>query len=71
MMKRTTKSPVSEALKKAIADSGLSYLRLEKETGILRQNLMNFMAGRTSLRLDSVDKLAVFFGLEMTLRKGK
>ncbi len=71
MAKRTTKMPMTDALKKAIAESELPYLRLEKETGVLRQNLMNFMAGKTSLRLDIADKLAVYFGLDVTKRKGK
>lgn len=71
MAKRSTKMPMADALKKAIAECELPYLRLEKETGVLRQNLMNFMGGRTSLRLDNADKLAVYFGLEVTKRKGE
>ncbi|RIK72427.1 MAG: hypothetical protein DCC68_26430 [Planctomycetota bacterium] len=71
MPKRNMKMPMTDALKAAIAESGLPYLRLEQETGVLRQSLMKFMAGETSLRLDIADKLAVYFGLEVTKRKGK
>jgi Cro/C1-type HTH DNA-binding domain len=63
---------MSATLRKAIADSGMSFKALERETGITRQSLMKFAAG-TSLRLDIADTLADFFGLELTptRRKGK
>jgi transcriptional regulator with XRE-family HTH domain len=63
--------PISQALRQAIADSGLSFKRLEKETGVLRQSLMKFAKGEQSLRGDFMDCLAVFFGLELRKRKSK
>lgn len=57
--------PITDALKKAIADSGKSFRELERETGIIRQSLMRFMRGERSLRLDIADKLANYFGLKL------
>lgn len=67
----TSKSqvPISGALQKAIVDSKLPFLTLEQKTGVKRQSLMKFMAGETSLRLDIADRLAAYFGLELTKRK--
>lgn len=63
---------MTATLRKAIADSGLSMKALERETGVTRQSLMKFVAG-TSLRLDIADRLAAYFGLELTRtgRKGR
>jgi transcriptional regulator with XRE-family HTH domain len=64
--------PISRVLREAIADSGLSFKRLEKETGVLRQSLMKFARGEQSLRGDFLDRLAAFFDLELRAkRKGR
>jgi hypothetical protein len=64
--------PITRALRQAIAGSGLSFKRLEKETGVLRQSLMRFARAEQSLRGDLMDRLAVFFGLELRpKRKGR
>ncbi len=57
--------PITAALRRAIAESGLSFNALERETGVLRQSLMKFARGEQSLRGDFMDRLAVFFGLEV------
>ena len=57
--------PISGVLRRAILESGHSFKRLEKETGVLRQSLMKFVRGEQSLRGDIMDKLAVFFKLEL------
>jgi transcriptional regulator with XRE-family HTH domain len=56
---------MTETLRQAIAESGLSFKRLEQETGVVRQSLMKFARGEQSLRLDLADKLAAYFGLEL------
>jgi hypothetical protein len=63
--------PIADALRKAIADSGLNFKALERETGVLRQSLMKFVRGEQSLRGDLMDKLAVFFDLQLVKRKSK
>lgn len=60
---------MTEVLKKAIAESGVPHLRLEKETGVQRASIMRFMRGEQSLRLDMAARLAKFFELELTKRK--
>lgn len=57
--------PISDLLRRTIQDSGIPFLTLEKETGVLRQSVMRFVSGQTSLHLDSADKLATYFGLEL------
>ena len=58
---------MTEVLRQAIADCGLSFNELERQTGILRQCLMRFAKREGSMRLDQADKLAEFFGVELTL----
>jgi plasmid maintenance system antidote protein VapI len=61
---------VTEALKKAIADSGLTYSDIERETGVKRASVLRFMRGERTLRLDMADRLVAFFGIEIR-RKGR
>ena len=69
--RRKTYDTMTEAICEAIAESELSFKALERETGVLRQSLMKFAAGEQTLRLDAADKLAEFFGIEITRRKAK
>ena len=67
----STEGPISRVLREAIAESGLSFKRLEKETGVLRQSLMKFCREEQSLRGDCFDRLAEYFNLELRpKRKG-
>ena len=70
-MARGRRKPVTmtERLRVAVNASPLSFQALERETGLLRQTLMKFARGESSLRLDMADKLAEYFGLELTKRK--
>ena len=69
--KPKTYRTMTNALREEIARSGVSFKMLERETGVVRQSLMKFAAGKQSLRLDMADKLAQYFGLEVAQRKGK
>lgn len=62
---------MSKRIREALNDSPLSFKALEKETGVLRQTLMRFARSEASLRLDKADKLAEYFGLELTERKDR
>ena len=62
---------ISETLRQAIAECGVSFASLERETGVLRQSLMKFARGETSLRLDIADKLAAYFGLTLVRKPDK
>jgi hypothetical protein len=63
---------MSEVLKRAVAESGLAHIAIERATGVKRGSIARFMAGTQSLRLDKADALAAFFGLELRpKRKGR
>jgi plasmid maintenance system antidote protein VapI len=62
---------ITDVLREEILESKLSYQRLEKESGVLRQSLMAFARGEQSLRLDKADKLVKFFGIEIIRGKAK
>ena len=63
--------PITDMLRKTIADSGLPLLVIERETGVQRASVMRFLRGDQSLRLDMADKLAAYFELELVSRKGR
>ena len=67
-MKPTT---MTDALKQAIEESGLTVLEIERATSVKRASVLRFMRGETSLRLDIADRLAAYFGLAVVKRKGK
>ena len=62
---------MTDALLWSIEDSGKSFNELERESGVLRQSLMKFVAGERSLRLDKADQLAEYFGLNVVTKKAK
>jgi ribosome-binding protein aMBF1 (putative translation factor) len=63
-----TKRPITDALLSAIADSGLNYGQLSRESGLQRMALRRFMVHGRSLHLESADKFAVFFEIEIVRR---
>lgn len=69
MTNRKSYTTLTDALRDAINESELSFKRLEAETGVLRQSLMKFARGETSLRLDLADRLTEYFGLQIVKRK--
>jgi plasmid maintenance system antidote protein VapI len=64
-------TPITNALRRAILDSGMPYLALERETGVARSSIQRFVDGQRTLRLDMADRLAAFFGLELVERRRK
>jgi len=60
---------IQDTLKQAIADSGLSHLRLSILADVNRLSIMRFMRGDTSLSLEQAERLADFFGLELLPKK--
>jgi plasmid maintenance system antidote protein VapI len=57
--------PITDALRNAINDSEMSFLALEKATGVIRQTLMPFARGEAGINIAAADKLAVYFGLAL------
>jgi plasmid maintenance system antidote protein VapI len=62
-------APISELLRRTIAESGIPYKALERETGVARASIMRFVRGTQSLRLDVADRLAAYFGLELRQKR--
>lgn len=62
---------MTDALKQAIAESGMPLIAIERATGVKRASVMRFMRGETSLRLDIADKLAAYFGIAVVRQGGK
>lgn len=60
-----TKLSITGTLRKAIADSEMTFQALERESGVVRQSLMKFARGERHMRGDMLDKLADYFGLEL------
>lgn len=67
MKRKQSKSPLTDALKKAVSDSKLPLLQISKGSGVAYASLVRFMSGERSLRLDKADRLAVFFSLTLTV----
>jgi plasmid maintenance system antidote protein VapI len=65
MNERRPQAPISDLLRRTIAESGVSYNALQRETGVTRASIMRFVEGRQSLRLDMADRLADLFGLAL------
>lgn len=64
-------SPLSEPLQRAIIESGIPFLKIERDTGIQRASISRFVADKRSLRLDLADKLAAYFALELRPKRKK
>ena len=64
-----SRSPISDLLRRTIAESGISYSAFQRQTGVTRASIMRFVRGDQSIRLDMADQLAAYFGLQV--RKGK
>ncbi len=63
--KKTKPKTMTEILREAIAESGLSFKEIERQTGVARQSLMKFARAEQSLRLDHADKLAEYFAIHV------
>jgi plasmid maintenance system antidote protein VapI len=62
---------MTEALKTMIQRSGMTWLQLERATGLKRASIMRFCQGKHALRLDLADRLAAYLGIEVKLPKRK
>jgi hypothetical protein len=65
-------SQLTDLLRRAIVESEIPLLILQKETGVDRASIRRFVRGEQSLRLDLADQLADYLGLKLVRqRKGK
>jgi len=61
-------SKVYDELRKAIRASNKTRYRLWQETGIDQALLVRFMAGKSGLSIESVEKLIEALGLEIIIK---
>jgi hypothetical protein len=65
---RRHRAAISEALRRSIVESRVSYSTLERKTGVTRASILGFVRGDQSLRLGKAGRLAEFFELELRTR---
>jgi transcriptional regulator with XRE-family HTH domain len=65
MAKSMSRPTMTDVLRTAICESGVTPYRIAQATGILGTSLSRFLSGQTSLRLDKADKLAAYLGLQL------
>lgn len=57
---------ISEQLREAIRNSGLSVYRIAKDSGVPQQTLQRFMTHERDIRMaQTADRLATYFKLEL------
>jgi plasmid maintenance system antidote protein VapI len=65
MRKAKLPETMTDVLRRATVESGLTYLELNRATGLKRASLQRFVERRSSLRLDLADRLAQYLGLSL------
>ena len=65
MSKSKTKPTLTDVLRNAIEESGLTQYRIADGTGIPATSIMRFVRGETALRLDKADRLVAYLGLQL------
>lgn len=71
MPKQKKRIPLSDEIRLAIEQSGLSRYHIWQETGIDQGSLSKFMDGERGLGLGSIDKLADLLGLHICTADAK
>ena len=66
MAKKRT-NQLTDQLRQAIDDSGLTRYRIAKETGISESNLAQFYNGHRGLSMEALNALGEFLQLKITL----
>lgn len=63
---------ITEQIRKAIRQSGMTRYRISQETGINQGTLSRFMSGEVkAMKSDTLDRLADLLDLEIVTRNGK
>lgn len=70
MSKRQSKEPtMSDQLRQAIVDSGLSVYAVAKGSGVSQPVIARFVAGERDIRMATADQLFAFFQMRATAPK--
>ena len=62
---------IVDQVKKAIADSGMTYYRIAQETGVDEASIGRFMSGERDVRAMTLAALAEALGLHLAKKKGR
>ena len=65
MSKSKSQPTMTDVLRAAIQESGLTPYRIAKDTGLVVTSIIRFINGETSLRLDKADVLAEYLKLNL------
>ena len=69
MSKRRAK--LSDQIRRAVDDCGQTRYRISKETGIDQSTLSRFMSAERGLPMNTLDTLADYLDLNITVGKGR
>lgn len=64
--RRGGRPKISEELRQAIRDSGLSLYRISQDSGVAYATLHRFAAGKRAVSMNVMDKLCAYLGLRLT-----
>ena len=57
---------LTDQLRQAIDDSGLTRYRIAKETGISESTMSNFISGKAGLSMEILDRVTTFLRIDLT-----
>ena len=61
---RMARTPINDALRRAIRDCGISASELERRTGVPQPTITRFQAG-ADMKLSTADRMAEYLGLAL------
>lgn len=65
------RTPLSEQIRQAVVDSGMSHYAICKGTGIDKATMSRFMSAERGLPMKTLDRLADFLDLNITTGAGR
>lgn len=66
--RRATSRPIEDALRKIITECGDPAIKIAEESGVPQPSITRFLRRERNLSMESADKLADYFGLELVPR---
>jgi transcriptional regulator with XRE-family HTH domain len=57
--------PITDQLRQAIAESGVSRYRIAKDTGVSQSTLAQFVNGKRGLSMEALDAIGQYLGLTL------
>lgn len=66
--RRATSRPIEDALRRIISECGDPAIKIAEESGVPQPSITRFLRRERKLSMESADKLADYFGLELVPR---